>query len=122
MTDDSVSFHQVQDCVNILCRYIDNIMGNPTEPKFHKIRCSNPTFADKVAPTLGATEFLYAAGFRPQKLDQNGVQEDFWVWSEENIENLGTLEVRNVFLSFFFFLTNDLTDVNLTVDVCRIHT
>lgn len=94
---------QVQDCVNILCRYIDNIMGNPTEPKFHKIRCSNPTFADKVTPTLGATEFLYAAGFRLQKLDQNGAQEDFWVWSQENVEGLETLEVKTLMQSFVCF-------------------
>ncbi|KAL1513965.1 hypothetical protein ABEB36_003299 [Hypothenemus hampei] len=84
---------KVQDCVNILCRYIDNILGNPTETKFHKIRCSNATFCDKVAPLLGAREFLYAAGFRLQKLEQNGVEEDYWVWSEQNIQDLTNLEL-----------------------------
>lgn len=83
---------KVTECVNILCRYIDNIIGNPTETKFHKIRCSNATFVEKVTPLLGAIEFLYAAGFRQQKLDHNGVEEDFWVWSEENIDGLQTLE------------------------------
>ncbi|XP_076267897.1 GDI interacting protein 3 [Rhynchophorus ferrugineus] len=83
---------KVIDCVNILCRYIDNIIGNPTEPKFQKIRCSNPTFSDKVAPLLGATEFLYAAGFRQETLDHNGTQEYFWVWAESNINGLETLE------------------------------
>lgn len=46
-----------------------------------------------MAPLLGANEFLYAAGFRQQKLDHNGVDEDFWVWSEENVDGLETLEV-----------------------------
>ncbi|XP_066262322.1 UBX domain-containing protein 6 [Euwallacea similis] len=83
---------KVQDCVNILCRYIDNIIGNPTETKFHRIRCYNPTFTDKVLPVLGASEFLYAAGFKQQRLEHNGVEEDFLVWSEENVGGLETLE------------------------------
>ncbi|CAG9766427.1 unnamed protein product [Ceutorhynchus assimilis] len=83
---------KVQECANILCRYIDNILGNPTETKFHKIRCSNQTFSEKVLPLLGAIEFLSAAGFRQQKLEHNGVEEDFWVWSEENVEGIETLE------------------------------
>ncbi|KAH1007115.1 hypothetical protein HUJ04_004389 [Dendroctonus ponderosae] len=84
---------KVQDCVNILCRYIDNIIGNPSETKFHRIRCSNAAFADKVVPVLGATEFLHAAGFRQQKLEHNGAEEDFLVWSQENVEGIDTLEI-----------------------------
>lgn len=84
---------QVSDCVNVLCRYIDNIIANPTETKFHKIRCENATFKEKVTPILGATELLYAAGFRQQKLDHNGTEEDFLVWDEENVDGIQTLEV-----------------------------
>ncbi|XP_060536532.1 UBX domain-containing protein 6 isoform X4 [Cylas formicarius] len=83
---------KVNDCVNILIRYIDNIIGNPTETKFHKIRCSNKTFTEKVLPILGATEFLYAAGFRQAKLEHDGVEEEFWLWSLENIEGMENLE------------------------------
>lgn len=42
---------------------------------------------------LGATDFLQAAGFRQQKLEHNGTEEDFWVWSPENAEGIQTLEV-----------------------------
>ncbi|CAH1169858.1 unnamed protein product [Phaedon cochleariae] len=83
---------KVLECVNVLCRYLDNLIGNPEEPKFHKIRCSNATFCDKVIPILGAQDFLYAAGFRQQKLENNGVEEDFLVWSIENIDNFDTLQ------------------------------
>nr|CAH7759585.1 unnamed protein product [Callosobruchus chinensis] len=83
---------KVTECVNILCRYLDNLIGNPEEPKFHKIRLSNQTFKEKVAPILGAIDFLHAAGFREQKLEHNGVEEDFLVWSPENIENLEYLQ------------------------------
>nr|CAI5866293.1 unnamed protein product [Callosobruchus analis] len=83
---------KVTECVNILCRYLDNLIGNPEEPKFHKIRLSNQTFKEKVAPILGAIDFLHAAGFREQKLEHNGVEEDFLVWNLDNIENLEYLQ------------------------------
>lgn len=85
----------MQDCVNILCRYLDNLIANPDEPKFHKIRCSNATFSEKVISILGATEFLFAAGFRPERIDNNGVEEDFLIWSDENIEGPDTLQVKH---------------------------
>ncbi|XP_028133703.1 UBX domain-containing protein 6 [Diabrotica virgifera virgifera] len=83
---------KVTDCVNVLIRYIDNILANPEETKFHKIRCSNATFCDKVMPVLGALDFLNAAGFRDQKIDNNGTEENFLVWSVENIDGLETLQ------------------------------
>lgn len=86
---------KVSDCVNILCRYLDNIIANSTEQKFHKIRCENATFKDKVVPILGSAELLFAAGFRPDKIDNNGVEEDFWVFSEENVDGIQSLEVNN---------------------------
>ncbi|KAJ8963065.1 hypothetical protein NQ318_018529 [Aromia moschata] len=84
---------KVTDCVNVLCRYLDNLIANPDETKFHKIRCSNATFCEKVVPVLGATDLLYAAGFRQQKLEVNGVEEDFWMWSVENIDSMETLQL-----------------------------
>lgn len=95
---------QVEECVNVLCRYLDNIIANPTETKFHKIRCSNATFCDKVLPILGATELLYAAGFRQQKLENNGVEEDYWVFNESNIDGLQTLEVQKYFFCIYSLL------------------
>lgn len=85
---------QVNECVNVLCRYLDNIIANPTEQKFHKIRSENATFKEKVVPILGAIELLFAAGFRQQTLQNNGVEEEFWVWNEENVDGIQTLEVR----------------------------
>lgn len=89
----SSDFFKVQECVNVLCRYLDNLISNPDEPKFHKIRYSNATFKEKVFPILGAMEFLYAAGFRQETLENNGVNEDFLIWSQENIEGPETLQV-----------------------------
>ncbi|CAH0551654.1 unnamed protein product [Brassicogethes aeneus] len=83
---------KVEDCVTTLCRYIDNIITNPEETKFHKIRWQNATYADKVEPILGSKEFLDAAGFRIQLIENNGNEENFWVWSAENIENVEVLQ------------------------------
>lgn len=84
---------KVKEGVDILIRYLDNIIGNPTETKFHKIRCSNVTFKDKVLPLLGTTELLSAAGFQIEKLENNGVEEDYWVFHPENIDGIQTLEL-----------------------------
>lgn len=76
---------------------MENIINNPDETKYHKIRCSNATFNDKVLPILGAVELLYAAGFRQNQLEHNGQLEEFWVFDIENVENLQTLEVISVY-------------------------
>ncbi|KAK5648879.1 hypothetical protein RI129_003771 [Pyrocoelia pectoralis] len=83
---------KVVDCMEVLCKYLENIIANPDEPKFHKIRCSNATFKDKVLPILGCTELLYGAGFRQQNLEHNGTIEEFWVFEKDNVEGIETLE------------------------------
>lgn len=79
--------------MDVLCRYLDNIIGNPEEVKFHKIRCTNALFKEKVEPIFGAIELLFAAGFRQQELEHNGAIEQFWVFEAANVDNLQTLEV-----------------------------
>lgn len=83
--------NKVKECVDVLVRYVDNILGNPTEPKFHKIRWANATFNDKVAPIDGASEFLFAAGFKQEELEHNGIIEQFYIFDESNIDGLETL-------------------------------
>ncbi|KAK9878483.1 hypothetical protein WA026_022379 [Henosepilachna vigintioctopunctata] len=83
---------KVTECVDLLVRYLDNIIGNPSETKFHKIRCSNANFKDKVLPILGSTELLYAAGFRQQTIALNEAEDDFWVFHPENIEGIEDLQ------------------------------
>lgn len=85
---------QVSECVEILCKYLDNIIAHPEETKFHRIRCSNATFSDKVIPILGATDLLLAAGFQQKQIESNGTVEDFWIFDAENVDGISTLEVR----------------------------
>ena len=68
-------------------------MQNPTEEKFRKIRVSNRAFQDRVACLEGTEDFLRAAGFEVRKLPFQDGEEDFWIFSEENLESTDTLEV-----------------------------
>lgn len=42
---------------------------------------------------MGAIELLYAAGFRQEKLKNNGAEEDFWEWNGEVAAEIQTLKV-----------------------------
>eukprot|EP00123_Amoebidium_parasiticum_P007130 comp17898_c0_seq1/m.18144 comp17898_c0_seq1/g.18144 ORF comp17898_c0_seq1/g.18144 comp17898_c0_seq1/m.18144 type:complete len:425 (-) comp17898_c0_seq1:14-1288(-) len=44
-------------------RYIDNILKNPTEPKYRKIKVGNKVFQEKVFPVVGHDGVLEACGF-----------------------------------------------------------
>jgi hypothetical protein len=41
----------------------------------------------------GAQDFLIAAGFKVEKLPYQGGEEDFWLFSEEYLDNKETLQV-----------------------------
>lgn len=70
---------KAEDCIETLKKYLQNIITNPSEEKFHKIRMSNRVFCDKVASAEGSVEFLTAAGFQEQTCDG----EKFLIWSRD---------------------------------------
>lgn len=72
---------QVNICIETLCKYIENIVSNPTEEKFHKIRMSNKAYQERILPVEGTKEFLEAAGFIEQELPFNDTTDRFWVSS-----------------------------------------
>ncbi|UJR28516.1 hypothetical protein I4U23_009754 [Adineta vaga] len=47
----------------IICKYFDNIIANPDEDKYRRIRLQNKVYLEKVAPLKYALEFLQASGF-----------------------------------------------------------
>ena len=83
---------QVEACVDTLCKYLNNIIQNPSESKFHKIKCSNKVFQEKVASLVGVPQFLQAAGFHKQVLpaEGGGEPEEFYVFTmhEEAVSRL----------------------------------
>ena len=86
---------RVELCVETLCKYIDNIIKNPTEGKFRKIRKSNKAFKERVASLEGSSEFLEGCGFHSKQMEgPDGSLEEFWVFPEEmtDIENLEAMK------------------------------
>lgn len=51
------------EAAGILLKFANNIINNPTEEKYKKIRLSNPTVENKLLPVSGALECLFEMGF-----------------------------------------------------------
>ncbi|XP_042865758.1 UBX domain-containing protein 6-like [Penaeus japonicus] len=83
---------KVNLCNETLCKYIENIVSNPTEEKFRKIRMSNKAYQERILPIEGTKEFLEAAGFIVQELPFNETTDKFWVFPEDKLSDLSTLE------------------------------
>jgi hypothetical protein len=49
---------------SLLLKLVDNIIKNPSNPKYRSIRLSNPTVANKLLPAVGAMECLFEMGFQ----------------------------------------------------------
>jgi len=88
----NTSKEKVQTCVETLCKYVDNIVTQPSEEKFRRIRQSNRAYVERVAPIEGAGEFLSAAGFETAVLPHGEGTETFWVFpSDGDLERLQML-------------------------------
>ncbi len=61
---------------------MDNILQNPTDEKFRKIRKSNKAYQERVASMEGHDIFLQSVGFETAAIDG----QDFWVLPAETLE------------------------------------
>merc|ERR1719452_214386 len=74
---------RVDTCVETLCKYLDNIIQNPAEQKYRKIRRSNKAFQERVASLEGTEEFIMDCGFQQKLMPGNdGSEEEFWFLPE----------------------------------------
>ena len=48
---------------DILIKFANNILNNPDEPKYRKIRIGNPAVQSKLLNSVGAMECLFLMGF-----------------------------------------------------------
>ncbi|KAK3579399.1 hypothetical protein CHS0354_029707 [Potamilus streckersoni] len=74
---------KVKACVETISKYLDNIIANPEEEKYRKIRHSNKAFQERVSALEGTEEFIQAVGFQYKTISVDGVDEIFWVMEEE---------------------------------------
>jgi len=79
-------------CINILNKYLQNILDHPGEEKYRKVRKGNKVFQEKVKPIIGVEEFLLqGVGFQletvPSCSGTEGSNEEFYVMSESTAAN-----------------------------------
>lgn len=78
---------KVEEGVKTLGKLLGNIINNPAESKYRKIRKSNRAFNDKVASLEGSQQFLEGCGFVSTRMEgAEGAMEEFWVFPEENTD------------------------------------
>lgn len=83
---------KIETCVETLCKYLENIVSNPDEEKYQKIRMSNRAFCERVQPIEGSMELLLAAGFNQQKLTgSDGAEEDYLIFNKDNVPSVDML-------------------------------
>ena len=88
----------VEGCIEILGKYLQNIINDGKEEKYRKIRKGNKVFSEKVISLKGVSEFLLkGCGFElkvlPFELKGETKDEEFYVLSEKlaaNTEQLVT--------------------------------
>lgn len=91
---------QVKVCVDTLCKYMDNLIANPTEEKFKKIRLSNKAFKERVSALKGTEEFMQAVGFQIKMLPFEDHEESFYVMDEEMAKDSDRLKsIKEVLLA-----------------------
>ncbi|OWF35304.1 UBX domain-containing protein 6 [Mizuhopecten yessoensis] len=69
-------------CIETLVKILGNIIANPGEEKYRKIRLTTKAFTEKIDPLKGSNEFLQAAGFHIVSQLVNGTEENFYVMDE----------------------------------------
>ncbi|CAG0879137.1 unnamed protein product [Darwinula stevensoni] len=82
---------KVKQCVSTLLKILDNIIQDPSEPKYRKIRVQNKAFQEQVASMEGTIDFLFGAGFEEQQLPHQDATEAFYVFPPEG--NIDTLKM-----------------------------
>lgn len=71
---------KVEQCIDTLCTYLQNIISHPDDDKYKKIRVMNKVFQERVSKIIGASEFLESAGFVKELIALQSEEEEFYVF------------------------------------------
>ncbi|PAA77272.1 hypothetical protein BOX15_Mlig010682g1 [Macrostomum lignano] len=72
---------RAEECAQTIAKYVNNVLANPGEEKYRRIRLGNAVFQQRVHPACeSALDFLLACGFQRQAGDSG---EDFLVLPPE---------------------------------------
>lgn len=78
---------KAEACTETLSKYIENVVNNPDDEKYRKIKLTNRIFCERVRGVEGGYEFLVGAGFDEQTIDD----EAFLIYSKDEIDQLPEL-------------------------------
>ncbi|XP_071788248.1 UBX domain-containing protein 6-like [Asterias amurensis] len=91
---------RLHTCLQILCKYLDNVSNSPNDERYRKISEHNKAFQDKVAIIEGAKDFLQAVGFMPKRLQYLDTELPFLVMSAEHASDTTQIKsARQVLLN-----------------------
>ncbi|XP_067130434.1 UBX domain-containing protein 6 [Centruroides vittatus] len=77
--------------VDTICKYFKNIIDNPEEEKYRKIKMSNKIFQERIVTLEGSWDFFISAGFQQETLEKDDAKEDYLVFPKDNTTD--TLEM-----------------------------
>lgn len=84
---------KLDKCVEILNRFADNIINNPTEEKYRKIRLENAIFKEKVYTCKYADLVLKQSGFQTRIIKlEDGKDDDVFLFEGDDWEKLENLK------------------------------
>ena len=95
MTANYKSDEKLKKCVELINKFVDNILNAPGEEKFRKIRIENPTVKEKLMSCKFVDMVLTKSGFakRAQLNADTNSQEDYFVYDGDDLEKLNRLKM-----------------------------
>jgi UBX domain-containing protein 6 len=91
---------KLQKFLETFGKIIDNIVANPSEEKYRKIRCENAQIKEKILSLKYSELVLTVGGFKLLKVKKEGTNEneDFYVFDHEDAKNYEKLfEIKESF-------------------------
>lgn len=77
--------------VDTICKYFKNIIDNPDEEKYRRIKISNKIFQERILSLEGSLDFFISAGFKQESLEKDGIIDDFLIFPKDGeIDSLET--------------------------------
>jgi len=86
---------KLKKCLELLNKFVDNVLRAPSEEKFRKIRIENPTVKEKLMSCKFVDMVLTKSGFakRTQLNADTNEQEDYFVYDGDDLEKLNRLKM-----------------------------
>lgn len=102
---------KVEQCVKTIHRMFENIINNPSEEKYRRVKIESRAFQEKIKDVEGGLELLLAAGFENQDIETTpGQVEKFLVFPEEKLADIEQLTVSRLKYSYNFSFVSKCKD------------